>query len=87
MRALRLPYDLARITTKEETFMGKLLVSIYYDGLFIGAVYPDGAAWRDSQGNRRLSRERAIRATVRQCRYQMTPEQYAAIVPQTGGRQ
>ncbi|MBA3825504.1 MAG: hypothetical protein H0X24_16605 [Ktedonobacterales bacterium] len=85
MKSLRLPYNAARITTTEEIFLGKLLVSIAYDGIFIGAVYPDGVFWRDSGGHRRLSRERAIRATVRQCHHHMTTEQYATFVQREGG--
>ena len=87
MSVLRLPYDLARITTIEETFLDQPLVSVSYDGVFIGTAQFDGRFWRDIQGHLRLSRERAIRATVRQCRYQLSATQYAAVIAREGGLQ
>ncbi|MBA3822418.1 MAG: hypothetical protein H0X24_00780 [Ktedonobacterales bacterium] len=85
MRALRLQYDPVRITIKEEIFLGKLLVSVSYDGIFIGTIAPEGRCWRDDHGCWRLTRERAIRAVLRHCHYHMTPAQYPAFVQREGG--
>jgi hypothetical protein len=84
MKPLRLPYDLDRITTTEEPFMDKPLVSVLYDGVFIGTATFDGLFWRDDRRHRRLSRERAIRAVVRHCEYYMTQEEYVALVQEEG---
>ena len=83
MRWLRLPYDPTRITIKEEIFLGKSLVSVSYDGLFIGTATFDGRWWRDSHHHPRLTRERAIRAVVRQCHYCLTQAQYDVMVGRT----
>ena len=87
MSALRLPYGLARMTTAEETFLAKSLVSVSYDGVFIGTAQFDVRFWRDTQRHLHLLRERAIRTTVRQCRYPLSAAQFTVCVAREGDRQ